>query len=122
MAEFRGGAFRGCATAVGRVAAVLGGAGSAAAVRAAGGAGFGLAEALTLAVLLCCRLLLASDRAERLGRRLVRPLVRTEGNLATGRLGYDLVIEAVRRAGSGSRDAQIGSGNSRGGTQGTRIA
>jgi SAM-dependent methyltransferase len=65
-------------------------------VRDVGGAGFGLAEALTLAVLLVCRLALGSEGAERVARRLVRPLVRAEANLPTAALGYDVVIQAER--------------------------
>jgi SAM-dependent methyltransferase len=66
------------------------------AVRRADGAGLGLAEGLILSVLLVCRLALRSERAERVARRFLRPLLRAEGSLAAGRVGYDVVLVAER--------------------------
>ncbi len=59
--------------------------------------GWGVGEALTFGMLLTCRFLLRSPKAERRARAWIAPLVRGERRLRAGNFGRDLVVVAERR-------------------------
>ncbi len=63
--------------------------------------GWGLGEGLYLGMLLGCRWLLRSPRAERKVRTVIAPIVRAERRLRAGRFGWDLVVVAERGSSPG---------------------